>query len=133
MPYELRTLRYTRRAQRVAFGDEAAGRVDDAAAAVGDVAISDHFVGFAWFGEAQCVEGDHLVRGEAIVQFADCDVLRGDVRFGHSGSSGVLRHSITYEVDGRAVEEGGVVGGEVLTCDEDGLGAKVRAGGEEGF
>ena len=42
-------------------------------------------------------------------------------------------HAVADEVDGGAVEEGGGVCGEALACDEDGLRAEVRAGGEEGF
>ena len=67
------------------------------------------------------------------MQFANLDVFGCHVRFGHGGRGGSLRHAVSDEVDGGAVEEGGVVGGEVLACDEDGLGAEIRVGGEEGF
>ena len=67
------------------------------------------------------------------MKFADGDVLRGDVGFGEGGPRGFLRHAVSHQVDGGAVEEGGAVSGEVLTCYEDGLRAEVGAGVEKGF
>lgn len=46
LPDELGALRDAACAEGVAFGDEAAGGVDDAAAAVGDVAVAHHLVRF---------------------------------------------------------------------------------------
>lgn len=102
---------------------------------MGDGAAADHGVGFAPGAEAEGVEGDELVGGEAVVEFAEGDLGGGvgDVGFGEGGEGGALGHAVADEVDGRSVEEVGPVGREVLACDEDGLGAEVRAGGEEVF
>ena len=94
----------------MAFGYEAAGGVDDAAAAVGDVAVSDHFVRPAGRAEAEGVEGDELVGGEAVVEFAEADLVRLDVGFGEGGLGGALGHAVAEEADGGAVEEVGSVG-----------------------
>ena len=82
LPDEFSALGDTRRADRVAFGYEAARRVDDAAATVRDVARADHFVGSTGSAEAEGVERDEFVGGEAIVEFADFDLLGVDVGFG---------------------------------------------------
>ena len=52
LPDEFGTLRYSDRAERVAFEDEAAGRVHDAAASVGDIAAAHHGVCLARGTEA---------------------------------------------------------------------------------
>ncbi len=132
LPDQLRALRDARRAERVAFGYEAAGRVHDAAAAERDVAVPDHQMGFSGRAEAERVERDEFVGGEAVVEFAEGDVAGGDVGFGEGGARGDLRHAVAEEGDGGAVEEVGPVGREVLAGDEDGLGAEVGTGGEEG-
>lgn len=138
LPGEFGALGEARGAEGVAFGDEAAGRVDDAAGAalaVSDGAGADHFVRLAVRAEAEGVESDELVGGEAVVEFAEGDLRGGvvDVGFGEGGAGGALGHAVADEVDGGAVEEIGAVGCEVLACDQDGLGAEVRAGGEEVF
>lgn len=136
LPGELGALGEARGAEGVALGDEAAGRVDDAAAAVRDGAAADHGVGLPRSAEAEGVEGDELVGGEAVVEFAQGDRGGrgvGDVGFGEGGAGGALGHAVADEVDGGAVEEVGPVGREVLAGDEDGLGPEVRAGGEEVF
>ena len=117
----------------MAFGDEAARGVDDASAAVGDVAGADHEVGLTGGAEAKGVDGDEFVRGEAVVKFADFDVFGGDVGFGEGGASGELRHAEADEVHAAAVKKGGTVCGEGLAGDQDSLGAEVRARGEKGF
>ena len=133
LPDELRALREAGRAERVAFGYEPAGGVDDAAAPVRDVPRAHHLVRFAGFAEAQGVQGDHLVRREAVVQLADPHVFRVDARFGAGGACGKLRHAEPHQVDGRAVEEIGSVGGEVLACYLYRLRTKVWASVEEIF
>ena len=117
----------------MAFGDEAAGWVDDAAAAVGDVARSDHCVRLAWGAEAESVEGYEFVGGEAVVEFAELDVAGVDLGFGEGGAGGTLGHAVADQVDGGVVEEVGAIGGEVLAGDLDGLGAEMWAGGEDVF
>ena len=82
LPHELRALRDARRSERVPFGRESAGGVDDAAAAVRDVARSDHLVRFSRGAQPQGVERDHLVGGEAVVQFAYFYFGGGDAGFG---------------------------------------------------
>ena len=94
LPGQLGALGEAGGAERVAFGDEAAGRVDDAAAAVGDVAVADHEVGFARRAEAETVEGDELVGGEAVVEFDEGDLRGRDVSFGAGDPGGVLGHAV---------------------------------------
>ncbi len=71
-------------AERVALGDEAARRVDDDAAAVGDVAGAHHLVGAAGVGEPQRVERHHLVGREAVVQLDHLHVARADAGLGQA-------------------------------------------------
>src|SRR5690606_7441287 len=62
-------------AQRMAFGDESAGWVDDPLAAVGDGAGVDEFAGFTFGAQAECFVGDEFVCREAVVEFDDVDVF----------------------------------------------------------
>ena len=80
----------------MAFGDEAAGWVHDAAAAVGDVPLADHFVSLARRAQAERVQGDEFVGGEAVVEFADGDFGGRvvDVGFGQGGPRRALRHAV---------------------------------------
>ena len=74
----------------MAFGYETAGGIHDAAAAVGDVAVSDHGVRFSGLAEAERVEGYELVGGEAVVKFDEGDFGGGgcDGGFGEGGKGG---------------------------------------------
>ena len=105
LPDELGTLGDTRGAEWMAFGNEAAGRVDDASTPVGDVPLADHLVRFAGLTQTQGVERDHLVGGETVVQLAYFDVPGRDPGLGQSGLGGVLGHVESHERDGAAVEE----------------------------
>lgn len=117
----------------MAFGDEAAGGVDDAAPAEGDIPAAHHLVGFPLGAQAQGVERDELVGGEAVVQLADADFLRGHAGFGHGGRGGVGAHAVADERHAAGVEEVGSVGREGLAGYQDGLGAEMWALLEEGF
>ncbi|KAK1841186.1 hypothetical protein CCHR01_16172 [Colletotrichum chrysophilum] len=133
VPHQLGALRDARRAERVALGDEPAGRVDDVLAAVRDVPAADQLVRLAGLREAKRVEDDHLVGGEAVVQLDDLDVVLRDAGLGQGGLDGVLRHLEAHEVNGGAGEERGGVGGEALARDEDGLVLEVGALVKEGL
>ena len=105
LPDELGALGDARGAEWMAFGNEAAGRIDDAAAPVGDVPVADHLVRFSGLAQTQGVERNHLVGGETVVQLADFDVPGGNAGLGQSGLSRVLGHVESHERDGAAVEE----------------------------
>ncbi|KFY87906.1 hypothetical protein V498_06977 [Pseudogymnoascus sp. VKM F-4517 (FW-2822)] len=131
VPHQLGALRDPRGAQGVALGDEAARGVDDVLPAVGDIAVADELVGLALLGQAEGVNRDHLVSGEAVVELDDLDVGRGAASLAQRNLSGRLGHVIAHQVDGALAEQAGRVGGEALARDEDGLGAEVGAGVEE--
>ncbi|KAB8670408.1 hypothetical protein FH972_026321 [Carpinus fangiana] len=133
MPGELSALRDAGGAERVALGDEAAGGVDDHAAAVGDVAAADHLVGGALVAQPERVDDAHLVGGEAVVQLAYLDVARLDAGLGECRLRGALVHAVAHEVDGGAREDRLRVGHHALAGDEDGLLLEVRPGVEEGL
>ena len=78
----------------MAFGDKAAGGVDDTAATVGDVAVSDHDVSLARRAEAESIEGDEFIGGEAVVEFDEGDLTGRDAGFGEGLSGGVLGHAV---------------------------------------
>lgn len=131
VPHELGALRDTRGAQGVALGDETSRGVNDVLSAVGDVAVADELVGLALCGQAEGVNGDHLVRGEAVVQLDDLDVVGGAAGLAERDLRGRLGHVVAHQVNGALAEQAGGVGGEALAGDEDGLGAEVGAGVEE--
>jgi len=60
LPRELGALRETRRAERVALGDQAARRVDDVLAAVGVQALVNVFARLAHRAQPQRLVGDKL-------------------------------------------------------------------------
>ena len=79
LPGELAALRQPRRAQRVALGDQPAGRVDDrTVAAVGGRLAVDELVAVALLGEPERLVGDQLVGAEAVVQLDDLDIVGAD-------------------------------------------------------
>ena len=134
LPDELGALRDPRRAEGVTLGNEAAGRVDHAGPAEGDVPPADHLVGFPPLRQAQGVERDELVGREAVVELADADVGRGDAGFSQRGARRVRGHVGTDQGDGGPVEEARGVGGEGLAGDENGVleEEKVRSSLQEG-
>jgi len=133
VPDELRALGDAGGAEWVALGDEAAGRVDDHLAAVGDVAVADHLVGLAWRAQAESVDGDHLVGGEAVVQFADLDLVGSDAGLLHGFLGRVCAHAVADELDAALVECGWRVSGQALARDEYCLALKMRTSVKEGL
>lgn len=131
VPHELSALRNTRGTERVTLRDEASRWVDDVLSAVGDVAVADELVGLTLGGQAEGINSDHLVRGEAVVDLDDLDVLGGAAGLLEGDLDGSLRHLVAHQVDGALGEQAGGVGGEALAGDADGLGAEVGAGVEE--
>ena len=75
---ELEALREAGRAQRMALGEQAAGRIGDVTAAVGVVAVGDEPLGAALRAQAQRLVADELVVREAVVQFDDVDLVGAD-------------------------------------------------------
>jgi hypothetical protein len=78
----------------MALGDQTAAGVDDVFTAVGDIAVADEFVGFAFGRETQGVDDAHFIGAEAVVDFDDADVVWGDAGFFHGFLSGVLGHLV---------------------------------------
>ena len=80
LPGELGALGQAGGAERMALGDQAAGRVHHPPAAVGRVLGIDELAALALLGQAERLVGDQLVGGEAVVQLDDVDVVRPDAR-----------------------------------------------------
>ena len=78
LPGELGALGEAGGAERVALGDQAAGGVDDPAAAVGGVVVVDELAALALAAQAERLVGQQLVGGEAVVQLDDVDVVGAD-------------------------------------------------------
>ena len=88
---------------------------------------------FAWVAKTESVERDHLVRGKAVMQFAHPHIFRINFRFSQGSACRMLCHSETHEIDGRAVEKIGSVGGEMLAYYFYGLRTEVWTSVEEVF
>jgi hypothetical protein len=131
MPHQLGALRDAGGAQGVALGNESSRGIDDVLSAVGDIAVADELVGLTLLGQAEGVNSDHLVSGEAVVELDDLDVSGGAASLAKRDLRSSLGHIVAHQVDGALVEQAGGVGGECLAGDEDSLGAEVGAGVEE--
>jgi hypothetical protein len=75
---QLVALREAGGAERVALGQQSAGRIGDEPAAIGVVAIVDEAFRAAFGTEAEGLIGDQLIVRETVVQFDDVDILRSD-------------------------------------------------------
>ena len=64
----------------MSLGNEATRRIDDVLAAVRIVPSVDKLATLTFWAETQCLVGDQLVGGEAVVQFNDVHVIRGQSR-----------------------------------------------------
>jgi hypothetical protein len=84
------------------------------------VAFEDHLLSGALGGEAQRFVRDELVRGEAVVELDDGDVLGPDPRFGIGQSRGRGRHVVPDDVAHVALEAARAVGGQRLPGDAHG-------------
>ena len=80
LPHELGALGEAGRAEGMSLREEAAGGVRDPLAAVGVVAFLDELLGAALVAEAERLVRQDLVRGEAVVQLDDLDVLGAEAR-----------------------------------------------------
>jgi len=133
VPDELCALSETSGAERVSLGDEASRGVDDDLAAICDAALSDELVGLADGSETQGLNSDHLVGGEAVVEFADLNIIGGNLGLSKSSLSSLLGHGESDELDSALVEEVGAVSGKALASNQDGLGLQLGTGVEEGL
>lgn len=131
LPRELGALGQARRAERVTFADQPAGRVDHDLAAVGDVPAANHLVGLALVAEAQPFEDDEFVGREAVVNLADPDVARGHAGLGQGGLGRALGHVEAHEVHGPSGVQGRRVGHERLTGHQDRVGLEFGSRVEE--
>ena len=93
-------------AQRVTLGQQAARRIDHHLAAVGVVAIEHELLGAAFRAEAQAFVGQQFVMGEAVVQFADADILRADPGFLVDLGGRLTGHADADDADQRRWIEG---------------------------
>ena len=66
------------RSERMAFREQAAGRVGDVTPAIRVIAVEDELLCLTLAAEAERLVGDELVLRKAIVQFDDIDILRRD-------------------------------------------------------
>ena len=100
LPGELGALREAGRPERVALGDQAAGRVDHrAVAAVGRRLGLDQLVALALGGEAERLVGDQLVGREAVVELAHVDLVGRDAGLLVGLVGGLLRHVVADDPD----------------------------------
>src|SRR5215213_9128316 len=109
LPGQFRALRQAGRPERMALGDQPAGRVDDDLAAEGGRFFLDQLVRLALRGEPERFVGDELVGAEAVVELADVHFLGRDARLGvgrvgrcprHVGADD--RHAVGVLVEGAA-------------------------------
>ncbi|MNV05203.1 hypothetical protein D3C71_955300 [compost metagenome] len=98
---QLVALRQTGGAQRVALGEQAAGRVGDHLAAVGVVAVENEALATADRAQAQAFVGQQFVVGEAVVQLDHADILRADTGLFVDLVGSRLSHVKTGEADHR--------------------------------
>ena len=126
---QLVALRQAGGAERVALGQQAAGRIGDELAAIGVVAVVDEAFRAAFGAEAERLVGDQLVVREAVVQLDDVDILGPDagglIDLVGRGSRHVEADHL-HHVAG--VEGRGGVGGHRLRGDPDVLAQAVLAG-----
>ncbi|MNN20010.1 hypothetical protein D3C81_1332700 [compost metagenome] len=81
MPDRLDHLRDAGGTQRVAFGEQTAGRVDHGAAAERGGAAAQKVMGFAALAQAERFVIDQLGDGEGVVQLDHVEIGRGDAGF----------------------------------------------------
>ena len=100
LPGELGALGEPGGAERMALGDQPAGRIDHrAGAAVGGRLGLDQPVALALSSEPERLVGDQLVRGEAVVELADVDLLGRGARLLVGPPRRLLRHVIADDPD----------------------------------
>src|SRR5437763_480835 len=100
LPGELGALGEPGGAERMALGDQPAGRIDHrAGAAVGGRLGLDQPVALALSSEPERLVGDQLVRGEAVVELADVDLLGRGARLFVGPPRRLLRHVIADDPD----------------------------------
>lgn len=131
MPDQLGTLGETRSAERMTLGDETTGGVDDHLSAVGDITSTDHLVGLARFAQLECVDGDHFIGREAVVQLAHLNVLHVHACFGNGGTACMARHAEAHQIDGATVVYLVGVAGKSLSGNQDRLFLQVGTRIEE--
>src|SRR5690606_37499427 len=92
LPGEFGALREACCSEGVALRDEAAGRVDHPASAVGGVVGVDELAAVTFGAQSKCLVGQQLVGGEAVVEFDDVDVVGGDPGLGVYLLGGLAGH-----------------------------------------
>ncbi len=109
LPYELGALREARRAERMAFGQQAARRVGDDLTAVGVLCVPDKLLGLAFLAQPEALVRQDLVRSKAVVELADLHVLRPEPSLLVDLLRGVYGHVVADHLDHALLEAGRVV------------------------
>jgi len=126
VPHELGALREAGGAQRVTLGEQTTRRVRDELAAVGVVAVPDELLRLAFLAQAERLVREELVRGEAVVELDDLDLVGADAGLLVDLLRAGLRHVVADHLDHRVLLEGRrIVGRHRLRCDVHGLGDVV--------